>query len=205
MEVCEDPRLIGFPTAMGPISEFETKVIPKLLNNAESWLGINESHIKTLQDFQDNFLRKVFQVAAKGTPKGMLRLDSQILPMRWKIVHIKLRAIVKTMGKPEDNLCRKALLEGQKTCNGEDLLSECVQMCRRLNVRCVTEGTHNALEKCNLKKAIWRENNEEIRQALASSEKVRNTRIPETEKERNYLKRMNLPDARTWFRYTGAK
>ena len=74
-------------------------------------------------------------------------------------------------------------------------------MCRRLNVRCVTEGTHNALEKCNLKKAIWRENNEEIRQALANSEKVRNTRIPETEKERNYLKRMNLPDARTWFRY----
>ena len=67
---------------MGPIREFETKVIPKLLNNAESWLGINESHIKTLQDFQDNFIRKVFQVSAKGTPKGMLRLDSQILPMK---------------------------------------------------------------------------------------------------------------------------
>ena len=30
---------------------------------------------------------------------------------------------------------------------------------------------------------------------------MRNTKIPETEKERNYLKRMNLPDARTWFRY----
>ena len=139
---------------MGPISEFETKVIPKLLNNTESWLGINESHIKTLQDFQDNFIRKVVQVSAKGTPKGMIRLDSQILPMKWKIVLEKLRAIAKTMGKPEDNLCRKALLEGQRTCNGEDLLSECVQLCRRLNLRCVTEGIHNALEKCNLKKTI---------------------------------------------------
>ena len=74
-------------------------------------------------------------------------------------------------------------------------------MCRRLNVKCVTEGAHNALEKCELKKAIWRENNEEIRQALANSEKVRNIKIPKTEKERNCLKRMNLPDARMWFRY----
>ena len=71
LDICQDPKLLGFPTAMGPISEYETKVIPKLLNNAESWLGINDSHLTTLQEeFQDNFLRKVFQVAAKGTPKG---------------------------------------------------------------------------------------------------------------------------------------
>ena len=140
MSICEDPRLFGFPTAMGPISEYETKVIPKLLNNAESWLGLNDSHIKTLQEFQDNFLRKVFQVAARGTPKGMLRLDSQILSMKWKIVQIKLRAIAKTMGKPDNNLCKQALLEGHETCNNEDLLSECVNMCERLKVKCVTKG-----------------------------------------------------------------
>ena len=58
MSKCEDPRLFGFPTVMGPISEYETKVIPKLLNNAESCLGLNDSHLKTLQEFQDNFLRK---------------------------------------------------------------------------------------------------------------------------------------------------
>ena len=49
LDICEDPRLLGFPTAMGPISEYETKVIPKFLNNAESWLGINDSHLTTLQ------------------------------------------------------------------------------------------------------------------------------------------------------------
>ena len=53
---------------------------------------------------------------------------------------------------------------------------------------------------CELKKAIWREYNAEIQEALSSSEKVRNIPIPTTEKERNYLKRMNLPDARTYFR-----
>ena len=50
---------------------------------------------------------------------------------------------------------------------------------------------------CELKKAIWREYNAEIREALSSSEKVRDIAFPTTENERNYLKRMNLPDART--------
>ena len=51
---------------------------------------------------------------------------------------------------------------------------------------------------CELKKAIWREYDAEIKEALSSSEKVRDISIPTTEKERNYLKRMNLPDARTY-------
>ena len=95
---------------MGPISEYET-----IINNAESW-HMARNKREPLQEFQDNFLRKVFQVAAKGTPKGMLCLDSQILPMKWKIVQLKLQAIAKTRGKPDNNLCKQALLDGQKTC-----------------------------------------------------------------------------------------
>ena len=105
------------------------------------------------------------------------------------------------VGKPDNNLCKQALLEGQKTCNNEDLLTECVNMCRRLKVKCVTKGEPNAMEKLEIKKALWRENDEEIREALMNSEKVRNIKIHKTEKERNYLKRINLPDARIWFRY----
>ena len=56
----------------------------------------------------------------------MIRLDSQILPMKCKIVLAKIRAIARTMGTPSDNLCRLALIEGQRTCNGEELLTECM-------------------------------------------------------------------------------
>ena len=96
--------------------------------------------------------------------------------MKCKIVQIKLRAIAKTMGKPDNNLCKQALLEGQKTCNNEDLLTERVNMCRRLKVKFVTKGEPNAMEKLEIKKALWRENNEEIREALMKSEKVQNTK-----------------------------
>ena len=43
--------------------------MPKLLNNSESWLGLNNIHIEKLNDFQNNFLRKVFQVSPSGTPR----------------------------------------------------------------------------------------------------------------------------------------
>ena len=115
LTICSDPRIIGFPTAWGAVSEYNTKVLPQLLNNCESWLGIADSDIQKLQDFQDNYILKFFQVSAKGTPKGMLMLDSQILSMKWRINLEKIRAISKTMGKPDDNLCKIALIEGRDT------------------------------------------------------------------------------------------
>ena len=48
MNICDDPRLIGFPSGIGPINESKIKIVTKLLNNSDSWLGLNESHIKTL-------------------------------------------------------------------------------------------------------------------------------------------------------------
>ena len=66
LTISEDSRLIRFPTAWGAISEFKTKVIPQLLNNAESWLGIEDSDIEILQDLQNDYVRRVFQVSARG-------------------------------------------------------------------------------------------------------------------------------------------
>ena len=36
---------------------------------------------------------------------------------------------------------------------------------------------------------------------MAKSEKAREIKIPKYKKERNYIRRKNLPDARTWFRF----
>ena len=64
--------------------------------------GIARSDLngRPLQTFQTNYIRKV---SALGTPKGMLWLDSQRPTLKWRIIHLKLRAIAKTMGKNKDN------------------------------------------------------------------------------------------------------
>ena len=90
------------------------------------------------------------------------------------------------MAKPEDNLARQALIAGEKTCM-EDLL----------NLKCTSEGHHNKIE---IRNAIWAENDKDIKAILDGKKKVKD--IWEDEKgKRNYLERINLDDARVWFRY----
>ena len=55
------------------------------------------------------------------------------------------------------------LIAGLKLCDGEDLLKDCIAMCKKLNVRCVTKGTDPILagaksDEFKLKKGLWAEN-----------------------------------------------
>ena len=62
------------------------------------------------------------------------------------------------MGKPHTNLCKQALQEGQTTCKGEDLLTECIDISKKLEIACVTKGEQKEAEvKLKIKKALWRE------------------------------------------------
>ena len=70
---------------MGPIRRFKTEIVRKLHYNIESWLGLNQTHIDKIQEFQNKFLRRVFQVSQSGTSKGMIELDGQMLSMKWRI------------------------------------------------------------------------------------------------------------------------
>ena len=154
----------------------------QLLNNSELWLGLIKTHINKIQEFQYIFLRRVFQVSPSGTPKGMLELDGQMISMNWMIVESRLRALGKTTRKDYNNICRKP---GRNTCSRVDLLTECIYMCKELKVSWETR------KKGEMRSAVWREEEEQ-------SGKYK---IPETKKESNYLKRMNLPNARIWFRF----
>ena len=53
---------------------YEATIIPALLHNCESWIGINNKHLKSLQDFQDKFIRKLLRLA-KSTPKAIINWD----------------------------------------------------------------------------------------------------------------------------------
>ena len=107
--------------------------------------------------------------------------------------------IMNGIGPSTDNLCRHALIAGQ--CNGEDLSTECINMCKKRNVKCMSHRVPNAKEQVAIKKAVWNKNDKEIRTELDKSDKVRSILIPTFKKEINYLKRMILPDTRIWFRY----
>ena len=51
------------------------------------------------------------------------------------------------MEKLKDNMHNQALIAGKETCNGKDLLTECMNMCKQLNIQCVTKGETNKEKK----------------------------------------------------------
>ena len=62
-------------------SLYEATIIPDLLHNCESWIGINNKHLKSLQDFQDKVTRKLLRLA-KSTPKAIINWDIGLQPMK---------------------------------------------------------------------------------------------------------------------------
>ena len=108
--------------------------------------------------------------------------------------------------KGENNICKNVLIAGRETCAGEDLLNEYIERCKKLNIRCDTMGTDPIPAKArsnefNLKKALWPENNKEIRTDLNKPKRVKDIEMPTEKTERNYLQDMTLADARLWFIY----
>ena len=95
------------------------------------------------------------------------------------------------MDKDDENICKKVLIAGQNTCDGGDLLNECITWCKNLNIRCVTMGTDPVLDReqadnLKLKQGLWRENDKEIRTALDKLKKVKYIDMPKTKREKNY-------------------
>ena len=96
------------------------------------------------------------------------------------------------------------LIVRQKTCDGEDILNECIAWCKRLNVRYVTKGTDPILagvksDEFKLKKGLWAENDKEIRAALNELKKLKE--LQHKKRKKNYLKDITLADARLWSKY----
>ena len=95
----------------------------------------------------------------------------------------KIKQIRKTMEEENDNICKNALIQGQSMRAGGDLLTECIEWCKKLNIRCVTMGTDPITERASsddfkLKKGLWRENDKDIRQEKDQLDKVRNIPMP---------------------------
>ena len=96
------------------------------------------------------------------------------------------------MDKKITNLCRQELIQWQSTCGGEDLLTECIEWCKKLEIRCVTLGIEKDKEKAQaenlkFKKALWRENDKEIRAEMDTLSKAKDLKMPSTKMPTNLV------------------
>ena len=75
IQLADTPMMNGFGHSRVAFNLFEAQIIPCLLHNAESWIGITNKQIKQLQEFQDIFVRKVLRLAP-STTKALINWDN---------------------------------------------------------------------------------------------------------------------------------
>ena len=97
--ICNQPSLIGFNIASGPVEQYKSKISSKLLANSESWIGLYQSHVDRLKKVQDDYNKKMIQESNYGTMNCLLQLESQTLKIKWKIIQRKIRQVRKIMDK----------------------------------------------------------------------------------------------------------
>ena len=81
-------------------------------------------------------------------------------------------------------------------CNRKDLLTECENWCRDLDIPNVTKG---CLDTNLIKKAVWAKNEDNLKSMVMNKIKIQD-RYSDDRVERDYIKRMSLRDTRIWFR-----
>ena len=194
IQIAESPIMGGLGNSTIAFRLFEAQIIPALLHNAESWIGITDKIIKDLQDFQDKFIRKVLQLPT-STTKAIYQWDSGMLSMKWRIALKKLLFVNKIMQKDHTNIAMRTLLEEFNN-KIEGLGHECDSLAHSVglpDLRCLSRT------KREIKTAVIQQDRLEIKEKFESSVKVGH-RLTEDPENWSYLNTMPLHTVRLWSR-----
>ena len=138
IKICESPIMGGTGNSLAAIKLFEAQIIPALLHNCESWLGINQIHLSDLQEFQDKFIRKLLWLP-QSTPKAILHWDVDMKLMKWRIAERKLKFVSKIMARENSNITKRVLmsevlLEDMQKVTIKGLAYECKSLSEELGI-----------------------------------------------------------------------
>ena len=100
----------GLGNSLPPFKLFNATIAESLLTNCPSWIGLNESHINLLQNFQDSFIRNALHLA-NSIPKALLTWDIGLMPMKWRIAQKKLIFLNNLMKRNISNLAKQVVYE----------------------------------------------------------------------------------------------
>ena len=195
IQLAESPVMSITGNSVPAFKLFDSIIIPSLLHNCESWIGITDKHISTLQDFQNDFIRRVLRVP-DSTPKALLQWDVGLMPMKWRIGKSKLNFVSKVMKKDRSNLCRKTIIS-EVLNNIKGLGFECSNLCKELGLNNIITSSYTKFE---IRNAIYNFVVNETRSSMQNSIKV-SDRLTDNPDDNNYLNSLPLHSSRLWFRY----
>ena len=137
--IIEDFRMQAVGGMAGAWDLWETAIIPSLLANCGSWVGIGKSIYHTLNELQYTYLRMIYS-CPPSTPLLALRTQAGMMDCQNRIAVEKVCLVARILhtDKDKQNLCRE-VLQVQMAMGWPGLVKEVKEICSTVGLSDVTQ------------------------------------------------------------------
>ena len=136
--IMEDFQMQAMGGMAGAWDLWERAILPSLLANCGSWIGIGAKTYKTLNETQNTYLRMIY-ACPPSTPRLALRTQAALLDCEHRIWVEKTSLVARILHSnlEEVNLCRE-ILHVQLAMGWPGLISEVKDICKKVGLQDVT-------------------------------------------------------------------
>ena len=126
---------------MGAWDLWNLAVIPSLMNNCSTWIGISSKLVDRLESIQERFVRLMLEVPV-STPKVALRAETGLLSMKHRLWGEKVN-LISSLKRSQNGLAKQVYQE-QLEQDWPGLAQEVQEICTKIGIRTNTtsQRTH---------------------------------------------------------------
>ena len=198
--VINDFRMLTLGGINVGLDIFQMAILPVLLNNSATWIGIDNVTLNKLEDFQ-HILQRCLLGVSNSTPLVAMAWDLGMISVEHRINENKLIFLQYLVDQDESNLSKEIYLI-QKSLNFPGFVSETRKLIDQYKLPNIIDGKSMSKLKwrTTVKAAIKTTYEKELKDKMNTSKFKDGPMLDEMFVKKDYIKSMKLPDARTNFR-----
>ena len=192
--VIDDFRMQALGGIMGAWDLWDLAVVPSLINNCSTWIGITSELVDRLEGVQEKFIRLILEVPV-STPKVALRAETGLKSMKHRIWYEKLN-LVQAIRRMQGGLAKEVYNE-QVTHGWPGLAKEATEVCCSIGI---PDVNNNLVSKKDIQNALTNHDKKEIEEKYQKYKKLDKIIGDDPTTAKDYMKQKCLADTRMIFR-----
>ena len=194
--IMEDYQMQAMGGMAGALDIWECAILPSLLANCGSWVGMTKKVSNILDDTQNMYLRMMYS-CPPSTPLPTLRTSAGMLGMETRVWLEKICLVTRILHTSEDkdNHCRE-VLEEQLRQGWPGLTAEVQEICLKVGL---PDATKMYLNRKEVAKSMEYHSMKVAKDEMGEKQKCRHLKNKDLRKMQSYMLRKSLSDSRIEF------
>jgi hypothetical protein len=191
--IMDDYRMQALGGMMGALDLWNLAVVPSLMNNCSTWIGITNRQEQKLENLQEQFIRLMMEVPV-STPKVAFRAETGLLSMKHRVWVDKLSLL---MAIQRSTGLANQLYKEQAAQGWPGLAIETRNICEAIGI---SDINSYEVSKKDILKAVKAHDGIELQERMEKYEKIDKIKEDNPTVAKQYLETRSIYDCRMIFR-----